>query len=598
VGKYITSDFQKILVIGVVVGIISGFGAYLFYSGLKYGSLFVMKYLWGYHYPAEGASLTDIASWAPPEAGFLFLPIICIGALISGYLVYTFAPEAEGHGTDAAIAAFHGSGEIRRRVPLVKAVASIITISTGGSAGREGPTAQISAGFGSLVADKLGLSMKYRRIAIATGVGAGIGTIFKAPLGGAILAAEILYTRDFESAAIVPAFIASVIGYAIFGIFEGFDPIFGTVSLSWTIIQIPLFALLGVVCGLFGKLYCHSFYGTRDLFANFFTQHNLPKVLKPVTGAFFIGIVFVLLWYLAPETRIVALGSIGSGYGFIQLMMYNMVPLCVLIMIPFVKIFMTSFTIGSGGSGGVFAPGLTIGASAGAAFGTILHLCFPTVVSVSAVPAFAVVGMIALFGGVANAPISVLIMVIEMTHNYSLLPPAMIAVAISYIITSKDTIFRAQAESKLDSNAHRGEYHMDIAQMITVGEAMVPGHQVITVSPETSSGEVVRMMEQTRHTGYPVTREGVLVGIVTVGDLPNYLRGETDRPVGDCMTKDALTVTPECTLDTVLRQMAENSIHHFPVIDSDGICVGFLTTSDILRSYTEKIKLLSEADGE
>ncbi len=123
----------------------------------------------------------------------------------------------------------------------------------------------------------------------------------------------------------------------------------------------------------------------------------------------------------------------------------------------------------------------------------ILHLCFPSLVAITAVPAFAVVGMIALFGGgVANAPISVLIMVIEMTHNYSLLPPAMVAVAISYIVTSRDTIFRAQVETKLDSNAHRGEYHMDIAQMITVGEAMVPGgKKVINFSPETSSREVV-----------------------------------------------------------------------------------------------------------
>ncbi|GAB7015094.1 chloride channel protein [Methanogenium cariaci] len=597
-GKYVTSDFQKILVIGVVVGIISGFGAYLFYSGLKYGGLFVMKYLWGYDFPAEGASITEIATWAPPEVGFLFLPIICIGALISGYLVYTFAPEAEGHGTDAAVAAFHGTGVIRRRVPLVKAVASIITISTGGSAGREGPTAQISAGFGSLVADKLGLSMKYRRIAIATGIGAGIGTIFKAPLGGAILAAEILYTRDFESAAIIPAFIASVIGYSIFGILEGFEPVFGAVEITWTVLQIPFFALLGVVCGLLGKLYCHSFYGTRDLFTGFFTRHGLPKKLKPVTGAFFIGLVFVIFWYLAPETRLVALGSIGSGYGFLQLMMYNMVPLSVLIMIPFVKIFMTSFTIGSGGSGGVFAPGLTIGGSAGAAVGMILHLCFPSLVAITAVPAFAVVGMIALFGGVANAPISVLIMVIEMTHNYSLLPPAMVAVAISYIVTSRDTIFRAQVETKLDSNAHRGEYHMDIAQMITVGEAMVPGKKVINFSPETSSREVVALMNRTRHTGYPVIRDGVLVGIVTVGDLPNYQQGETDRPVGECMTKDVMTTSPDQTLDEVLRQMAENSLHHFPVTDADGKCVGFLTTSDILRSYTRRMTALSKVDEE
>ena len=191
-------------------------------------------------------------------------------------LVTPVAPEAEGHGTDAAIKSFHGDGRIRKRVPVLKAVTAILTISTGGSAGREGPAAQISAGFGSVVADMLGLSPKERRIALTTGIGAGIGTIFKAPLGGAVLAAEVLYTRDFESDAIIPAFMASVIGYAIFGFFEGYAPIFSLTPLTWTLWQIPLFIVLGILCAAFGLLYIFVFYGSRDWFAKVFKRYNLP----------------------------------------------------------------------------------------------------------------------------------------------------------------------------------------------------------------------------------------------------------------------------------------------------------------------------------
>ncbi|PKL59426.1 MAG: chloride channel protein, partial [Methanomicrobiales archaeon HGW-Methanomicrobiales-4] len=207
---------KRILVIAIIVGLIAGVGSLLFFEGLKLGTAFFMGYLLQYEYPQEGQTITQISHWSGPDSLFLLVPILCFGSLITGILITRFAPEAEGHGTDAAIKAYHGEGKIRRRIPLLKALTAILTISTGGSAGREGPAAQISAGFGSFVAEILNLSPKERRIALTTGIGAGIGTIFKAPLGGAILAAEVLYTRDFESEAIVPAFLASTIGYSIF----------------------------------------------------------------------------------------------------------------------------------------------------------------------------------------------------------------------------------------------------------------------------------------------------------------------------------------------------------------------------------------------
>ncbi len=282
-------------------------------------------------------------------------PVICFGGLLSGLLVYTFAPpEAEGHGMDAAIKAFHEGKKVRWRVPpLVKAVTAVLTISTGGSAGgREGPTAQMSAGFGSIAADLLGLSARERRLAIATGVGAGIGTIFMAPLGGgAILAAEILYKQDFETEAIVPAFLASVIGYAIFGLVEGFEPVFGPGVTSWNVSQIPFFILLGVVSTAVGLIYINTFYGTNRIFKKVFSRLKIPNHFKPpLAGAFLTGTFVLALATLSPEAAIVGLGSLGTGYGFAQLALYNMLPVGgVLLFLPFAKILTTSLTIGSGG---------------------------------------------------------------------------------------------------------------------------------------------------------------------------------------------------------------------------------------------------------
>ncbi len=587
--REIASSFRRVISIAVVVGIISGFGSLLFFEGLKLGTCFFMGTLLGYTYPEEGQSMAEIAAWAPPESIWLLLPIICLGALASGVLVTTFAPEAEGHGTDAAICAFHGEGKVRWRIPLLKAVTSILTMTTGGSAGREGPTAQISAGFGSIAADLLGLSARERRIAIATGIGAGIGTIFKAPLGGAILGAEILYRRDFESEALVPSFLASIIGYAIFSAFEGFDPIFGLGDISWSVPQIPLFLLLGVVCAAMGLLYIKTFYTTQKVFKSVFSRFSLPDHVKPFTGAFILGIGVILLAQISYEGMLVGLGSIGTGYGFLQLTMYNMIPLTVLLFLPFAKILATSLTIGSGGSGGVFAPGLAIGGSTGGAVGMLLHMLLPELVPISSVPVFVIVGMIALFGGIANAPISVMIMVVEMTADFSLLVPAMGAVAVADVLTGTDTIFREQVITKAQSGAHRGEYRVEILEEIRCRDAMLPADRIIALTPDDSCAHVLSIINTYGHTGFPVLEGDRLAGMVTIGDVRYGTEpGKPALPVRDVMTRDVVTIDPDETLEKALRLMMDNNIHHLPVvrISDPGTVVGFLTSTDILRAYT------------
>ena len=582
---------KRVIVIAFVVGIIAGFGALLFFEGLKWGTAFFMGYLLHYTYPQEGQSLAAISQWSAPQSLWLLLPVMIFGSLLTGILVTRLAPEAEGHGTDAAIKAFHGEGRIRKRVPVVKAVTAILTISTGGSAGREGPSAQISAGFGSMVADMLGLSEKERRIALTTGIGAGIGTIFKAPFGGAVLAAEVLYTRDFESDAIIPAFLASVIGYAIFGFFEGYDPIFSLGTIVWEIAQIPLFVILGILCALFGLLYIWLFYESRDRFSAFFARHQLPLYLKPVAGAVILGLIVIGLALISPDMETLGLAALGSSYGFDQLMFYSLLPLSVVLLLPFLKIVATSLTLGSGGSGGVFAPGLTIGASVGASLGLLLHMFFPALVPAATIPVFVVVGMIALFGAVANAPIAVLIMVVEMVGSITILIPAMAAVAVSQLIKGEKTIFRQQVPTKAQSGAHRGEYDRDVLSRLIVRDAMVKKDAVVAFSPGDEPAGVRHMIAETGHTGFPILESGKLVGIVTHRDVQGAGKAPGECPtLRGLMTAPPVTVHPGDTLEDALSLMVGNDFDHLPVVQ-DGttdVLAGFITRTDILRAYARE----------
>jgi CIC family chloride channel protein len=583
--------FRKILLIALVVGIISGVGSLLFYIGLQ-AAISGVAALLGYHMPAEGQTIDQITRWSPPATLWPLFLILCLGGLLSGLIIFSLAPEAEGHGTDAAIRAFHGQGRIRKRVPLLKAITAIITISTGGSAGREGPAAQISAGIGSVVAEFLGLSDHERRIALATGIGAGIGAIFKAPLGGAVLSAEVLYRNDFEVDAVIPSFLASIIAYAIFGTFQGFTPIFGKVDIVWTVTQIPLFLLLGAICAYLGRLYVDVFYGTEAFFRRLIARAGLPPHLKPFLGAATMGILILSVATLVPSGDLLALGSIGSGYGFLQLGLYSMLPLGILLALPFLKIITTSLTIGSGGSGGVFAPGLLIGGSFGGAVGMILHALLPALVPLNSIPIFVIIGMIATFGAVSRAPLAVMVMVIEMTGNFTVLVPAMGAVAIAFLLIGDATIYRAQVLNRTQSPAHRGEYNREILSQIPVGEVMIRRENLVTFSPGDQVTQVRAKISETTHSGFPVVEDSRLVGMITLGFFrANRPQENLETTVGEAMTRNLITITPQATLEDALQLMMRHDIHHLPVVhpENPGILVGFLTRTDIMTGYMKHV---------
>ena len=562
-----------------MIGTISGIGSILFYEAINLSSTYLLGNVGGFFPPSpigEGGSLGILSSHI-----YLIPVITTIGGLLSGIIVFGLAPEAEGHGTDAAIDAFHNrKGEIRSRIPLVKLVASAITLGSGGSAGREGPTAQIGAGFGSFLGRKLHLSLKDRRIAVAVGIGAGIGSIFKAPFGGAILSAEILYLGDFEVETLLPAFIASTVGYSIFASFTGWTPVFGNMNLGAFAdpLDLPFYAVLGILCGLVGIVYVKGFYGIRDLFQRL----RMPRFLKPALGGLLVGIIGMFL----PQV-------LGMGYGWLQIAMtgnFVLLPIILIPVIVVVKIVATSLTVGSGGSGGVFAPALVIGGFLGASLWILLNGIFPNFVPVIA--AFIIVGMMAFFGGVGKVPVAVILMVSEMTGGFTLLVPSMIATTIAYIITGKITIYKSQVQSRAESPAHRSEYSTTLLQKLFVKDAMTK--KVITISPNSKVSEVAEILSKNGIKGMPVldNNEG-LIGLVTLTDvLQLHPDQRTKTKVDSIMTKEIITASPDDTLYTAFDKMTNNQIGRLPIVEksSNSKLMGIITREDVWRVYNIEIR--------
>ena len=547
----------------------------------------------GYYPPNPAGEAISLLSVHP---NLWLIPLsAALGGLATGLLVYKFAPEAEGHGTDEAIAAFHRKdGKIRHRIPIVKALASAFTIGSGGSGGREGPTAQIAAGSGSFVGDALKLAVKDRRIAVAIGIGAGIGSIFKSPFAGAILSGEILYSAgDFEVEALIPAFIASPVGYVIFASFAGFTPIFGN-SVSYVFTQpvnLVFYALLGLVCGVVGRGYTTTFYAVRGLFSSL----KIPKYVKPMIGLAISGTIGVFF----PEV-------IGLGYGFLQYLIdgkmnligisFLSVPIfVVLVLVVLFKIIATSLTVGSGGSAGVFAPSLVIGGFVGAAFWTVLNYVLPGVIPVPA--PLVIVGMMALFAGVGRVPIAVILMVSEMTGTLSLLAPSMVAVVIAYFVTGPaHTIYRSQVPRRSDSPAHRGEYNVPLLTKIFVSDAM--NRDALTLAPDDTTANAYQIMLDKGFRGIPIVESEKAVGMVTMSDVLRVPREQmASTPLKSIMTQNPLVVHPDESLLDAMNIMTDHGIGRLPVVSKEtGRLAGILTRTDVIRAYNRAVELLSKSE--
>ncbi len=587
--QWVSSGFiRKWVIIGIFIGIIAGVGSLALYYAIALSTRYILTGITGFTPPGtalEGQGPVYILG----TYRYWLLPLsTTLGGLVSGLLVYGLAPEAEGHGTDAAIEAFHyRKGYIRKRIPAVKLVASAITIGSGGSAGREGPVAQIAAGFGSFIADIFGLDDRDRRIAVAAGIGAGIGSIFMAPLGGALLSTEVLYKRDFEVDALVPSIIASATGYAIFGYFFNYRPLF---SIQQTTVgfyhpeSLILYTLVGIITGLCGIFYVVTFYGLKKQFVRL----KIPKYFKPAIGGLGVGLIAMAF----PQV-------VGLSYGWLQLIFYGgtsqftefaIMPLGIIIVLIFMKIIATSLSIGSGGSGGVYAPGIVIGGFIGAAIWLVFHPLMPYLSIADVV----IVSMISFFGGVSKAPISIIIMGTEMTGGYALFLPLMLATVISYFISgSKYSIYRAQVLDRAHSPAHQQEYEKPLMDYIKVSEAMAS--DISTLDAGTTLEEAIRLMKQLRTKGAVVLSVNEIMSFVSMDEAVKSA-GTPGLRLRDVATRAVKTISSEQSAHDVFNLLTTEKLELLVVLEKRNETeqiVGVIGLQEIAKAYNEKIRSLA-----
>ncbi len=441
-----------------LIGVIGGLSARLFMLLLTFFNRIFLYDLAGYRPPGlESVPLTQTIG---PHGLWLIPAVTTLGGLISGFLVYRYAPEAEGHGTDTVVYSFHRKeGVIRARVSPIKMVASAVTIGSGGSAGREGPIALIAAGAASIYSTLVHHSEQERRLLVLAGMAAGLAAIFRSPMGTSVFAIEVLYSRlDFETEALLYTMLSSMVGYTVNGLFVGFRPLFRTPTIpAPSISTFFWYVVFGLAAGVVAAILPQVFYKTRDLFRAI----PIPIYFKPAVGGLGVG----LLGLALPQV-------LGGGYGWIQLSIDGKVALGLLAVLILAKLLAFALTVSSGGSGGVFAPSLFVGAALGGSFAALLH---------QSPASFVVVGMAAVFGGAARVPIATMLMVTEMTQGYHLLLPAGIAVMTSYLLQSKigstlnlkyRSLYEGQVPNYRDSPAH---YRTEIQTALNLlGRRTVP----------------------------------------------------------------------------------------------------------------------------
>lgn len=524
----------------------------------------------------------------------LMLPTL--GGLAVGLLLHACGSERDGLGTDSIIRAFHRlKGRMRKRVAGVTALASAVTIGSGGSGGQEGPISQISASLGSAIATRLDFSDRDRRIFLMAGGSAGVSALFGSPLGAALFLPEVMYRRaEFEGDAIIPCVVSSSVAYSTFGAILGEeravqvpDALLGALRFGG-LTEIGLFVVLGIFCAFLGWAFVTGVRGTETLFRR---VRWIPRMLQPAIGGFMVGGIALLILPMV-EGPGVAFG----GYAMTEAAMTGTLSLSVLAGLVLAKAVATAVTVGSGGAGGVFAPALSIGAVLGAFVGAGAARLFPGLEIQPA--AFALVGMGGFFAGVAKVPIAAVVMVSEMTGNYALLAPLMIVAVVHMTLSSRWSLYPSQVGGPVDSAAHTGDLIVDILQSMQVKDILDGASEPTLIHQNTTLRQAMRIVSDSRDTHFCVVdsvRE--LVGIFSLSDLRRiYLEHEVEDVViaGDFMREQVATVTPEDSLHDVQRLFTRRGVSALPVVDPENprLVMALLRRNDVGKAYTERLREL------
>jgi CIC family chloride channel protein len=579
----------RTLLHAALVGLVAGILGSAFLWILEHVQAWLLEDLCGFvPLRAAGETHHDIPD-SSPFRWWLLIVIPGVGGLASGF-VTKFAPETRGGGGDAAIDAFHNhNGEIRRRVLWVKAVGSIATLGTGGSGGREGPTMQIGAAIGALVGRYLSLSARERRTLMVAGIGAGISAVFRTPLGAALLAIEVLYRDDFESEALIPCVLASVIAYSVaLGVF-GTSPLFGTLPhFPFHAGQLPLFLGLAIVVSAGATLFEHTMSFTHRAFAKL----PGPDWIRPGVGGLALGVfVILLLFTLDPwiGNGHRGLAVLGGGYGAGQLAIsgadwispgWTTVEL--LFALAVAKIIAASLTIGSGGAAGDFAPSIAIGGLLGGTFGGAARLLFddPSIEPA----AFALVGMAAFYAGIANVPLAALVMVCEVAGSYDLLVPLMLTEGVAMIALRRVNLYKSQPRTTKDSPVHSGPLgHLRCGDLIDYER------RVVTLTLRQTMDEVAAAVDDAPdQDAFPVLGDdGAVAGILQAEAMRAFISSSDARGVAivaDVM-QPPLTFKASDSIRDAAVTLVRRDLRAAPVL-INGKIVGMVDQHDIMRALT------------
>lgn len=569
--------FGRILYLSIITGLFASIGAIVFMYLLNWTQEFFLYKLLNLDRGGMKAIIfeSDYRKWF-----ILILP--AFGALISGFLTSRYAPAAKGHGTDYVVKSYHKEGaNINLSTTFIKLIATCFTIGTGGSAGREGPIAQIGAGLGSNLAKLLKVSIREKRIMLIAGAGAGIGAIFGAPIGGALFACEVLYkNHDIEAEAILPAIISSIISYSFFKLLTGIKSVFVIPPVSFnSIFELFSYLILGILCAVVGIFYVKIF----EKFKIEFEKLKVKDYLKPAIGGFFLGTLALFF----PQI-------LAGGYQYIEMTFQEKIPLYLALILVFAKIFATSFTISSGGSGGVFAPSLFIGAMLGSATGIILHKILPAFMLPS-VSAFSVVGMGGFFAGVARVPLSSIILVSEMTKGYELLVPMMLVSAVAFLLNRKPyTLYKEQVNELLSSPVHKVEFESEILKSIKIKDIDYE-KKMLLLPRRKKLIDVLNQIIDSKFDLFPVIdfQNNKLTGIVSFDDIRKILNEQNSLEfiiIDDITNKDFVYVKPEDTLIMAIEKLLTTDMDALPVLDeTNKNILGILTRMNILSAYKQKL---------
>ena len=551
------------------------------------------------------------------SAYIIFVP--ALGGLLVGLLVYNFAREAKGHGVPEVMEAVAlRGGRIRPVVAVVKSLASSLTIGSGGSAGREGPIVQIGSAIGSSIGQALHLSDDRVSNLVACGAAAGIAATFNAPIAGVIFALEVIlggrFTVRYFSSVVVSAVVASIIGRVAFGNIPAFiiPKEYGVNSL-W---EYLLYPILGVLAAFTGVAFTRLLYAGEDFFDD---RKRIPEWVKPAIGGALLGalaLAYPLVKLTQPITYDRMPHIFNVGYDVIEGALAGNLALGVVIALLFLKMAATVLTLGSGGSGGVFAPSLFMGAMLGAAFALTVDRIFPGVIGPSG--AYALVGMAAVFSASAHAPITAVIILFELTGDYRIILPLMLTVVVATLIAQRllhnESIYTLKL-SRRGVRLQRGR-DQDILRSVLVRE-VAQRTNLHTVPADMSLAQLADFLSSSHHHGLPVLDEqGRLWGIVTVSDLEQAFDEKLppDTPVSQIGTTwpHLKVAFLDESIGEVLARMGTRGLGRMPVVDRANAyeLLGMIRRADIIRAYdmamtrrdemkdrTARIQQLKQEDG-